>query len=89
MFGGPTGYNPTAFDQETQIRIVKDLVPHPLAKQGLHLTSYDVILVELHEPLSLNKLVNAICLAEEDIKPGQLCITAGWTSAKQGEEIFP
>ena len=84
LFGGPRGYNPTAFDQTTQIKIVKELVPHPLSKQGLHLTSYDVILVELQEPLTFNTFVNAICLAEEDIEPRQLCVVAGWTSSQQG-----
>merc|ERR1719330_2291331 len=83
LFGGPSGYNPSSTDQATQIRTVKKVVPHPLSRRGLHLTSHNIALVELQEPLALNQQVNAICLAEEDIQTRQLCVTAGWTSGEQ------
>jgi len=83
VFGGPSGYNPTA-SESAQIKIVKNIVSHPNAKYGQHLVTNDIALIEVHDALKLNTLVNAICLARNQIEDRQLCVTAGWTSSSEG-----
>jgi len=82
VFGGPSGNNPQ--DKSTQIKIVSNIWSHPATKTRQHLTTYDVSLVQLLEPLELNSLVSPICLASEDINYKQLCVVAGWTSSTAG-----
>ena len=83
MFGGPAGYNPLA-SESAQIKIVKNIISHPNAKYSQHLVTNDIALIEIHETLELNTLVNAICLAQSEIKERQLCVTAGWRSSSEG-----
>ena len=83
VFGGPSGYNPTA-SESAQIKIVKNIISHPSAKYGQHLVTNDIALIEVHDALKLNTLVNAICLARNQIEDRQLCVTAGWTSSSEG-----
>ena len=83
VFGGPSGNNPQ--DKSTQIKIVRNILSHPSTKIGQHLSTYDVSLVQLLEPLELNSLVSPICLASEDITSKQLCVSAGWTSSTAGK----
>merc|ERR1711874_567930 len=83
VFGGPSGYNPTA-SESAQIKIVKSIISHPNAKYGQHLVTNDIALIEVHDTLKLNSLVNAICLARNQIEDRQLCVTAGWTSSSEG-----
>jgi len=83
VFGGPAGYNPRA-SESAQIKIVKNIISHPSAKFSQHLMTHDIALIEIHDTLELNSLVNAICLAESEIKDRQLCVSAGWTSSSEG-----
>jgi len=83
VFGGPAGYSPRA-SESAQIKIVKSIISHPNAKQSQHLVTNDIALIEIHEALKLNSLVNAICLASTSIEERQLCVTAGWTSSSEG-----
>ncbi len=68
----------------TQIRMVNKFVFHPLANSAQGFTAADVAMVELEEPLELNRFVRSVCLAEEDPEEGMECVTAGWTDADQG-----
>merc|ERR1719266_1849762 len=68
----------------SQFRRVSRFLHHPLATRGVHLTSHDVSLVELDQPLDLS-LVTAVCLAREE--PTDVCVTAGWT-ADNGNKGF-
>ena len=80
VFAGPRARD------SAQIKIVKSIVSHPLAKHKQHLVSNDVALIELHESMDFNSLVSAICLADTEIGERQLCVTAGWTSSSEGKE---
>lgn len=87
VFGGPAGPSTNSEDglsNGTQIKMVRRMISHPAANFRQGLRTADVALVELLEPFELNSMVNSICLAEEDIKPGQLCVTAGWADAEKG-----
>ena len=81
LFGGPSG---NKADNSTQIRIVRDIVSHPRARQSQHLVSHDIALVRLFEPLVFSSEVNAICLASQQISSRQLCVSAGWASSGAG-----
>ena len=83
VFGGPAGYSPRA-SESAQIKIVKSIISHPNAKQSQHLVTNDIALIEIHEALKLNSLVNAISLTSTGIEERQLCVTAGWTSSSEG-----
>lgn len=80
LFGGPQ----RSGDNSTQIRIVADIVSHPGARRGQHLTALDLALVRLQQPLDFNPEVAAVCLATEEVREGQLCVSAGWASAGSG-----
>ena len=86
-FGGPAGpesQSPDGLKTGTQIKMVKRLVANPSVKFNQGFYSNDIVLVELLEPFEFNSMVNGICLAEEDVKPGQLCVTAGWSTVGDG-----
>ena len=83
VFAGPAGYSPTA-SESAQIKLVKSILTHPLARRGQHLVSQDLALVEIHDGLNFNSLVSPLCLAETPIQTRQLCVTAGWTSSSEG-----
>jgi hypothetical protein len=72
-------------DENTQIKIVKDILHHPHAKHHQHLVTYDFALIELHEPLQFNTLVGAICLGDTPSEESNLCVQAGWTSTSIGQ----
>ena len=47
-----------------------------------------VALIQLSDPLDINASVKPICIAKEPAKPGQMCITAGWSSnTKRGNLV--
>ena len=52
LFGGDQGSG-----NDTQIRIVADIVSHPGARRGQHLTSNDLALVQLQDPITFNSKV--------------------------------
>lgn len=83
VLAGISDTDPLA-DDKTQIRIVREVVPHPLARLGQHLTSPDLALVQLDQPLSLGDLVGAVCLASKELQEDQVCISVGWTLAETG-----
>ena len=55
LFGGDQGSG-----NDTQIRIVKDIVSHPGARRGQHLNSNDLALVQLQEPITFNSKVTKV-----------------------------
>ena len=83
VFAGPSGYSPSA-SESAQIKLVKSILTHPLARRGRHLVGQDLALVEIHDGLNFNSLVSPLCLAETPIQSRQLCVTAGWTSSSEG-----
>ena len=83
VFAGPSGYSPSA-SESAQIKLVKSILTHPLARRGRHLVGQDLALVEIHDGLNFNSLVSPLCLAETPIQNRQLCVTAGWTSSSEG-----
>lgn len=83
VFAGPSGYSPSA-SESAQIKLVKSILTHPLARRGRHLVVQDLALVEIHDGLNFNSLVSPLCLAETPIQNRQLCVTAGWTSSSEG-----
>ena len=87
VLAGITDSDPLA-DDTTQIRIVREIVPHPMARLGQHLTSPDLALVQLDEPLSLGGEVGAICLGSSQITKDQVCVSAGWTPLETGVCLF-
>ena len=81
VFGGTPGSSPLG-QGATQIKMVKNLVGHPLARQGPHFMDKDYLLVELLQPLKLDSQVQASCLASDSISPTQTCLTAGWVRSQ-------
>ena len=75
-------YDPTA-SESAQIKLVKTILNHPLARRTQHLVDSDLALVELHDSLAFNSLVSPLCLADSPVQDRQLCVTAGWTSTSQ------
>ena len=82
VFGGTPGSSPLGHGA-TQIKMVKHLVPHPLAKQGPQFMANDYLLVELLQPLSLDSQVQATCLASDSVSQVQTCVTAGWIRSQE------
>ena len=83
VFAGPSGYDPSA-SESAQIKLVKTILSHPLARRTQHLVDWDLALVEIHDGLVFNSLVSPLCLAASAVQERQLCVTAGWTSSSQG-----
>ena len=83
VFAGPSGYSPTA-SESAQIKLVKNIMSHPWARRGQHLTNHDIAIIEIHDGLEFNSLVSPLCLSSDEIEDRQLCVTAGWTSSSEG-----
>ena len=54
----------------------------------------DIALIKLHQPATLSKDVNTICLPEQNTKdlykPGNICHVAGWgISQPTGDTVYP
>ena len=65
-----------------QIRQVKRIITGSVDD----VAPYEVALIQLSDPLDINASVKPICIAQESPKPGQMCITAGWSSnTKRGK----
>ena len=74
-------------DEKTQIRMVREVLAHPMARTGLHFTSPDIALVQLDQPLLLGHPVDAACLAGHDIQSHQTCVSVGRFNTETGESI--
>ncbi|XP_067122859.1 uncharacterized protein [Centruroides vittatus] len=59
--------------------------PHSSTHRSPIIRDYDVALIKLEEPLLLNNYVTAICLPEEEVKPGITCFTGSFGSRKINE----
>ena len=71
-------------DEKTQIRMVREVLPHPMTRPGLHITSPDIALIQLDHPLLLGDPVDAVCLAVQDIQSGQTCVSVGRFNTETG-----
>lgn len=86
-FGGPAGPSNSTEDglnEESQIRVVRRLITPPSTRQDQGFVVDDVILVELLDPFQYSAALRGICMAEAELQPGQLCVTAGWDKTKDG-----
>ena len=72
-------------DEKAQIRIVREILPHPMIRLGLHLTSPDLALVQLQQPLSFGDLVEAVCLPSKEIQESQVCVSVGRVLTEAGK----
>ncbi len=86
-FAGPAGPSSTTEDglsEGSQIKRVSRLIRPPAARHEQGFVVDDVVVVELAEALEFSDTVRSICLADEEIQPGQLCVVAGWDKTISG-----
>ena len=67
-------------DKKTQIRSVREVLPY----QGQHLTSPNIALVHLDQPLVLGHRVQAVCLATQNIQNNKTCVSVGGFHTETG-----
>ena len=84
-FAGYVQQGASGIKGSPQIRQVKQLVIDSFKDENGS-SKHNVALIQLSDPLDINASVKPICIAQEPPKPGQMCITAGWSSnTKRGE----
>ena len=84
-FAGYVQQGSSGIKGSPQIRQVKQLIIDS-SKDEDDSAVNKVALIQLSDPLDINASVKPICIAQESPKPGQMCITAGWSSnTKRGK----
>ena len=72
-------------EADTQVMIVKDILRQPGSRRLQHVSSRDLALISLHEPLSFSPSLGAACISRE-LEDGaeQQCVIAGWRKEANG-----
>ena len=89
MFAGPaTSASILQMGESTQVMIVKDILRQPGARLLQHLSSRDLALISLHEPLSFSPSLGAACISrEEEQGVEEQCVIVGWRKEANGNFI--
>uniref|UniRef100_H3AL84 Ovochymase 2 n=1 Tax=Latimeria chalumnae TaxID=7897 RepID=H3AL84_LATCH len=73
----------TVTEPQEQKRLIKDIIFHP--NYNTSTLDYDIVLLQLNEPLQYNDYVRPACLPEknEEIQPSHLCAATGWGAVEE------
>ena len=89
MFAGPaTSASILQMGESTQVMIVKDILRQPGARLLQHLSSRDLALISLHEPLLFSPALGAACISrEEEHEDDEQCVIVGWRKEANGIKL--
>ena len=65
--------------------IVKDILSQPGSRHLQHLSSADLALISLHEPLSFSPGLGAACISREEDAVEKHCVIVGWRKEANGK----
>ena len=83
------GRSATNQTEEPQIKMIHQIIIHPMAKTKGGFTQHDFTLIELSSPFEFGDSIKPVCLAESAPVLGQMCVTAGWSDGTaEGKAIF-
>ena len=87
VFAGPaTSASILHMEADTQVMIVKDILSQPGSRHLQHVTSRDLALISLHEPLSFSPSLGAACISREEVEgTEQQCVIVGWRKEANGK----
>ena len=86
VFAGPaSSASILHMEADTQVMIVKDILRQPGSRHLQHVSSRDLALISLHEPLSFSPSLGAACIrSEEEDRTEQQCVIVGWRKEANG-----
>ena len=88
MFAGPSSSaSILQMGEDTQVMIVKDILTQPGARLLQHLSSRDLALISLHEPLSFSPALGAVCISRGEEHEEEQCVIVGWSKEANGNKL--